>query len=134
MKVIGTIVGLLLVCTYSISVYAQRDTGAAVRGVVTDAFGAVVPEALVIATSKTGKKFESKSGSDGRYKLRMPSGGVYKIQVVFKPYKVFVIDEYQLIGSANLNLDVSLICEDCEKLSLPFNRLGSQAVPAIYRE
>ena len=120
MKLLVFIFGVCVLFGFKIPVCAQSDTESVVTGSITDYFGALVPEATVIAIGKGGRKYEVKSGNDGTYELRTPGGGVYKIQVVRKPFKTFVINEYQIMHGGGLRLDVSLICEDCESLSLPF--------------
>lgn len=120
MKLLVFAFGVCFLFGLSIPVCAQSDIKSVVTGSITDYFGSLVPEATVIAIGRGGKKYEVKSGNDGRYELRGLGGGVYKIQVIRRPFKTFVINEYQIMNRGGLRLDVSLICEDCETLSLPF--------------
>ena len=59
----------------------SENTGA-IRGVVTDPSGAVIPNVTVVATLRqTGDKFTTVTGSDGAYIIRNISPGTYDVSV-----------------------------------------------------
>ncbi|WP_260705621.1 TonB-dependent receptor [Edaphobacter flagellatus] len=70
---------LLLVC--SLVAGAQTITGS-ITGTVTDATGAVIPNAKVVATNvDTGVKTESTTNNDGLYNIRFLQIGNYKVSI-----------------------------------------------------
>src|ERR1700678_996820 len=64
------------------SAYAQSSTSGDIVGVVTDATGAVVPNAkIVLVNSDTGFTQTLTSGSNGSYRAPLLKPGVYKVTV-----------------------------------------------------
>lgn len=105
------IVGLVLLINASAlsSPAAER----VISGVITDEFGALVPDVQITAKTKDGESFYSKSTVSGNYELRVPKG-IYAITFKRPPFKSFSIEDYQVSGAV-MKLDVSLICENCER-------------------
>ncbi len=104
---------LTLILALTICVDAQSKNMATLGGVVTDSFGAVIPDTLVTAQNKKGKKYGAKTGDDGEYKFPLPKG-VYTLEFTRPPFKALTIKKYQITDKGKMRLDVSLICGNCE--------------------
>jgi hypothetical protein len=61
-------------------VYAQTASTGALSGTVTDASGAVVPNATVTATSASGQSRSEATGTDGTYHLTLLQPGSYSVK------------------------------------------------------
>ena len=74
---------LLAILLFSaLPAFAQNQTTAEISGIVTDASGAAVPNAAVVAVGKeTGVQRNAKSNSDGYYSLPLLPPGTYQITV-----------------------------------------------------
>ena len=79
-------------------------------GVVTDYFGAVIPDVGIEAKNTSGRVYFTKTGYDGVYKFVIPSGR-YSLAFKAKPFDNFYIADYQVVYAGKMSLDVSLICD-----------------------
>lgn len=79
-KKVFFIIAILLLAT--IAVYAQTGVGQ-IQGVVTDAAGALVPNAAVtLENLQTGNKFESTTAGNGSFLFPSLQTGDYQLTVV----------------------------------------------------
>jgi hypothetical protein len=99
---------LLLLFVFTIYAWAQTDRGA-IRGTVADQSGAVVPGALVTATSSTtGVANSAKSTEGGVYNISALPAGAYTVTVVQSGFKT-VIRENVVVDVGNVTgLDLKL--------------------------
>lgn len=113
MRFLKIVCGLILILGLIIIINAQNKHETILKGVVMDGLGSVLPKAQIIALGKNGKKIEAVTDANGVYGLSL-SKGIYTIQIKREPFKTFIIKEYQIAyGNQKMQLDVSLICEDC---------------------
>jgi hypothetical protein len=99
---------LLLVCLYSLSLFAQSDR-ATITGRVLDATGASVPEAAVTATnSATNVKYVTKSSETGNFIIPQLPVGAYEVSVEAKGFRRSVQKEVTLNIAQTVTLNVSL--------------------------
>lgn len=101
---------LLLLLWSAMSLYAQSDRSATVKGRVIDLHGAVIPNAEVTATDGSGKVVKVFTNASGTYKLSL-IGGIYLLKFTRAPFDTFQISEYQVVTDIDMNLDVSLTCK-----------------------
>lgn len=84
---------LLLLLAVASSLFAQTAGTGALTGTVTDATGAVVPNATVTATnSDTGQVRTAKTGGDGAYSLNLLPPGTYKVNFTANGFKTAEIN------------------------------------------
>lgn len=91
---------------------ADQNNEIAIRGIVTDSNGSVIPEAKIILRKKNGKFYKkTKSSDNGNFEIKRIPSGEYKLEIKakhFKPYNNnFTIEEKKTI-----NLDIVLEVED----------------------
>ncbi|MFN8006183.1 MAG: TonB-dependent receptor [Terriglobia bacterium] len=102
---------LLLLSFFSIPsglVYAQSDRGT-IAGLVTDASGAVVPDATVtVINVKTDTKSVVTSTSSGNYTMPQVQSGTYRITVEKQGFKTAVRDNFPLLVGQNMRVDFTL--------------------------
>jgi Carboxypeptidase regulatory-like domain len=101
----------------SLHAAAQEKRTTHLRGTVTDSFGSVIDNAHITAKSKEGKVVGFVSNRDGIYEADL-NPGIYSISFKRKPFKDFVIEEFQIGRSGKMSLDVSLICDSCEEANV----------------
>src|SRR5277367_2447303 len=77
----------LLVAT-SPSLRAQTSSTGALVGTVTDASGAIVPNATVTATAETGQSRTATTGPDGTFKFGLLPPGKYLVRIVASGFQV----------------------------------------------
>ena len=104
--------------------YANTFAGStgAIRGVVTDPMGAVVPGAEVSATrDNTPQKFTTTTDDEGRYLLRNVPVGLYSLRIEANGFKPFVVDHVFVYSSnlveVNASLDVGNVSETVSVVS-----------------
>src|SRR5437867_8998653 len=89
--------------------WAQAVANAEIRGVVTDASGAVVPAAQIRATqTDTGYVRNTLSGADGSYALPNLPVGPYKLEVGAKSFANYVQSGITLQVGNNVQINVAL--------------------------
>ncbi len=104
----------------SVPIYAQTTTTGGVAGVLTDASGAVVRNALILLTNKaTGSVQESRSSNSGSYRFDLLPPGMYTIDikqpgfseltsdVTVDSSKVLAADLKLVVGSTQTTVEVS---------------------------
>lgn len=96
----------LLVCT---SALVAQSTLGTITGVVTDSTGAVIPNAVVVATNTaTGVRAQTVSSSTGNYVIPNLQVGPYEISVAVSGFKTFNRSGINLSSNDNLRVDVTL--------------------------
>lgn len=117
---IGTLLCAVFLMLCSLTGIAQTVTGN-IGGTVTDATGAVVPNATIKATQvATGMETTATSNSAGLYNLRFLSIGSYKVEIsalgfskeVFGPFSLEIgqdakVDAHLKVGSITANIEVT---------------------------
>jgi Carboxypeptidase regulatory-like domain len=112
--------GVIGVLSPPTTLYAQSVTSGDIAGAVTDATGAVVPNAKIVVTnSDTGFTQTLTSGSDGSYHAPLLKPGVYKLTVTANGFEtssnILTVavgqiapgDIHLLVGSNNVTVEVS---------------------------
>src|SRR5881396_3189147 len=100
-------VSFCLLLTASIA-FGQSDRGA-VTGAVSDATGAVIPRASVVATNtETAAKYETISTDTGNYTLSQLPPGVYQLSVELPGFKRYVRQGITVLVAQTLRIDVAL--------------------------
>jgi len=99
---------VLLLLALAPATYSQT-TFASITGSVTDATGAVVPGATVIATNvETNIKTSVKSNEDGNYTVAQLKEGTYTVRAEAAGFKSFVMDNVGLVARDVRRVDVRL--------------------------
>ena len=82
-RVLGRVFLLLaMISCVALAAFAQNQTTAEISGIITDASGAAVPNASVVAVSRdTGVQRDAKSNNDGYYSLALLPPGAYLLTV-----------------------------------------------------
>src|SRR5438874_2981990 len=97
----------ILLATASMS-FSQSDRGT-VTGTVSDATGAVIPGASVVATNtETAAKYETISTETGNYTLSQLPAGVYQLSVELPGFKKYVRQGITVLVAQTLRIDVGL--------------------------
>ena len=88
--------------------FAQGDRGA-ITGVITDAAGAVVPNAEVIATQiETNSAFKSITNSTGGYRIPYVPPGNYKVSAALKGFKTAIVSPVVVAVATVVTVDLKL--------------------------
>lgn len=104
----GVYAGILILLSPTVAL-AQAVANAEIRGVITDASGAVVPEAKVKATQvETSRVSTTVSGTDGSYVLPNLSVGPYKLEVSAPAFSTYVQSGIILQVGNNVQINVAL--------------------------
>jgi len=99
---------MMLMSLAPISLAGQEPTGG-VEGTVTDAQGAVVPDATVtVRNTATNATRTANTGSDGHYKVTSLVPGNYEVKVSAKGFKAFVTTDVGVQVGRTTPLDASL--------------------------
>ena len=102
--------GLLLLF---LSTAAHAQFKASIQGTITDASGALIPQAKVtLVNNETGKTQETTSSDEGFYRFSGLAPGKYKLSVEKTGYKQQVLDEVVVAAEAVQGLDVALQAGD----------------------
>ena len=98
----------LLLFVLTATVYSQT-TFASITGTVTDATGAVVPNATVTASNvHTNIKTTVNSNEDGNYTVAQLKEGTYTVRAEAAGFKTFVVDNVGLVARDVRRVDVKL--------------------------
>src|SRR5437016_21831 len=101
------IVSLCLLLSVNIA-FGQSDRGT-ITGAVSDATGAVVPGASVVATNtETAANYETISTETGNYTLSQLPPGVYQLSVELSGFKRYVRQGITVLVAQTLRIDVAL--------------------------
>ncbi len=102
-------IGILL-CALLIlgTAYAQSDRGT-ITGTITDAAGAMVPNAPVEAkNTQTGAVYQAASSTTGNYTLPQLPAGIYQISVSMQGFKQYVRTGITVMVAQTLRIDIPL--------------------------
>src|SRR5262245_498708 len=90
-------------------VMAAQSTLGTITGLVVDSAGAVIPNAVVVATNTaTGTKAQTVSSATGNYVIPSLQVGTYEINVAVTGFKSFVRSGIVLSSNDNVRVDVTL--------------------------
>jgi hypothetical protein len=103
------VVALVLFLLSSRIALAQAVANAEIRGVVMDASGAVVPNALIKATqTETGRVRTTVAGAEGSYVLPNLAVGSYRLEVSAPSFSTYVQSGITLQVGNNVQINVTL--------------------------
>jgi len=107
-RISGLILLLAIVCLAPLPVFAQVGTGT-ITGHVTDATGALVPNAQVVAVNAaTQVRTTAATNSSGIYELPNLIPGTYSLEVLAKGFKKLVRTNILVQVADNIGLDLRL--------------------------
>src|SRR5258706_14229062 len=90
------------------SLQAQSTLGT-ITGLITDSSGAVIPNAVVVATNTaTGAKAQTISSSTGNYVVPNLPVGPYEVGVAISGFKAWARSGINVSSNDNLRIDVTL--------------------------
>jgi hypothetical protein len=139
--------GAICVLNTPTALYGQSTTSGDIAGVVTDATGAVVPNAKIVVTnSDTGVTQTLTSGSNGGYRAPLLKPGVYKITVTANGFETSSTtvtvaigqiasgDFHLLVGSNSVTVEVSseavsLLHTESADISTSISQAQVQSLP-----
>lgn len=99
---------VLLFIMGAVQCWAQLDTGS-ISGIVQDKTGAVISGATVkITNTKTGRTWDTKTGSNGEYTVPGVPTGPYKVEVTHQGFKTGTVDNIILHVADRVRADVTL--------------------------
>ena len=105
----GLVVLVICIGLMTADVMAQTGGQGAISGTVTDATGAVVPDAAIIARSvDTGIETVRTSSSGGLYNISPLNPGTYTVTVSAKGFGTFVQENLVVNALSNVGLNISL--------------------------
>lgn len=98
-----------LAMTLCASALLAQSTLGTITGLVTDSTGAIVPNAVVVATNKaTGVRAQTVSSSSGNYVIPSLQVGPYEVSVAVSGFKTFTRSGINLSSNDNIRVDVAL--------------------------
>ena len=101
-------IGLIALVFLAVPVLAQNNTGI-ISGRVTDASGAVVPNAQITVTqTETNVDAISATNADGLFRVPSLINGPYKVTIITSGFKKQVIEGLTLRIGENLNVEAKL--------------------------
>ncbi len=99
---------LLLVCMISAPLFGQLDSGT-ISGRVTDASGALVPNAqVVVVNTETNFTSDTQSNAEGLYRVPSLRPGPYRVTVSGAGFKNYVRDGIELRVADNVEVNAAL--------------------------
>ncbi len=108
LRVLLALFGLALLIWGTHTAYAQQLT-AQIKGTVTDASGATVPDAQVTATNvQTGVQTTVPGKADGSFEFLQLPVGTYKVTVTKAGFTTFIANNIPLVLNQTYNLPVTL--------------------------
>ncbi|HEX3251244.1 MAG TPA: TonB-dependent receptor [Pyrinomonadaceae bacterium] len=103
-----TLISLSLLLVFAGAVFAQSNTGS-ITGVVTDANGAVVPNATVTVTNQgTNEKRTVQSDGEGRYEVPGLPTGVYTVESTSTGFQATSIKDLRLAVGEKARADITM--------------------------
>lgn len=98
---------------------SAQDTSGSLHGRVTDPSGAVVPQAVVTATSATGAKVSATTNHQGAYEIKGLTAGSYTVTTQAKGFAVSNEQNVAIVAGQALQLDIGLeIAVEPEKVEV----------------
>ena len=104
---------LILILSVSLNTNAQDGKNSRIKGEVSDIFGAFISNVKIKAEDSNGKIYQAKINEKGEYEIGLPQGS-YNILFERPLFKTFEVKDFQSGNNLILQLDVCLVCEDCE--------------------
>ncbi|HEY0404645.1 MAG TPA: carboxypeptidase regulatory-like domain-containing protein [Pyrinomonadaceae bacterium] len=90
------------------SMFAQQQSGGALRGVVTDEFGGIIIGATVTAADQSGAEKTAMTNEDGTYTINGLAPGHYTVRVQATGFAVFENTEVDVAAGRRQQLDAKL--------------------------
>src|SRR5437867_3939344 len=95
--------------TLSLGSLQAQSTMGTITGLVTDSSGAVIPNAVVVATNTaTGGKAQTVTSSTGNYVIPGLQVGLYEVSVAISGFKTWSRSGINVSSNGNVRLDVAL--------------------------
>lgn len=115
-KTVGAMVvlGLLIVSGWGATAWAQATTGA-LRGIVTDATGAVIPGVAVVLISESGERRTVTTDAAGNYAAALLRPGVYRLEFSMKGFATQKVEGVKVAVTEVRNLDMQLAVSQTEQ-------------------
>src|SRR5437764_6975873 len=111
MKSLRSISTLVLsLAVWAISLTAQTPPAAALKGVVTDPSGALVPGALVQLRGPGGEQ-RAKTDMSGLYSFPSLRPGKYLVRVIVKGFSVSQRPDFEITGATTLDVQLVIAAE-----------------------
>ena len=103
-----TLISLSLFLVFTTAAFAQSNTGS-ITGVVTDANGAVLPNATVTVTNQgTNEKRTVQSDGEGRYEVPGLPNGIYTVEATATGFKTTSVKDLRLAVGEKARADVTM--------------------------
>ena len=103
-----TLISLSLLLVFTTAAFAQSNTGS-ITGVVTDANGAVLPNATVTVTNQgTNEKRTVQSDGEGRYEVPGLPNGIYTVEATATGFKTTSVKDLRLAVGEKARADVTM--------------------------
>ncbi len=118
--------GLACLCAFLVPNAAGQASTATVTGTVTDATGAIIPDAaLILSNVETGVESRSVSNQVGNYSFLNVPPGFYTLQASKEGFRVTTLEPFTLLvnqtATLNISLEVGAVTE-----SVTVEALGAQ--------
>jgi len=108
-KGVALLVLILATCSWLVPVALAQTFGASLLGNVTDASGAAVPGATIVAiNTATNVKTETRSDGTGRYVITPLQPGVYTLEATAPGFKKFVRTGIELAVAQQARVDIAM--------------------------
>jgi Carboxypeptidase regulatory-like domain/TonB dependent receptor len=102
------VISLSLLLVFAAAAFAQSNTGS-ITGVVTDANGAVLPNAAVTVTNQgTNEKRTVQSDGEGRYEVPGLPNGIYTVEATATGFKTTSVKDLRLAVGEKARADVTM--------------------------
>ena len=103
-----TLISLSLLLVFAAAAFAQSNTGS-ITGVVTDANGAVLPNAAVTVTNQgTNEKRTVQSDGEGRYEVPGLPNGIYTVEATVTGFKTTSVKDLRLAVGEKARADLTM--------------------------
>jgi len=100
---------LLLLVLMEVPLARGQGTFATITGLITDAQGAIVPGATVVAThQRTNYRYSGASNEAGQYTLANLLDGAYTVRITAAGFQEFAVEGVQLAGRDVRRIDAQL--------------------------
>ena len=91
-----------------------EKNAAIISGWVTDEYGAIIPEILIIFKNEKGEEFKTKSSTEGTYSIKLPFG-IYQVSARLNDYWKNKELTIEVKNPHNIRQGILLICTAKEK-------------------
>jgi hypothetical protein len=110
-RVVLKFIFLFLLALAPIAATAQQ-TGATVRGSITDPDAAVIPGATITLTPASGKAFTAQSGDDGNYVIHGLPAGSYTMTITMNGFATYVKEGVRIPAGQILTQDAKMAIQE----------------------